>query len=88
MNINKFEQLVGKELNLIELSNELEALGCEDICNFGNLEDLLDDGNMVVATDNNGDEHIQIYYEVICKANIEEEAISASIVKIGNIEEF
>ncbi len=88
MNLEKFEKLIGQEMSVLELSNELQQLGCEDIGWFGNMGDLLDDGNMVVATDLAGEEHIQIYYNVIAKADENEESISASIVEITKIEEF
>ena len=52
------------------------------------MKDLLKDGNMVVATDENGEEHIQIYYDVTIMADENEESVHASFVKITAIEEF
>jgi hypothetical protein len=88
MKLEKFAGLVGKEMSVLELSNELQQLGCEDIGYFGNLKDLLEDGNMVVATDDQGEEHIQIYYDVTVMADENEEVTEASIVKITQIDEF
>ena len=88
MNLEKFAGLVEKEMSVLELSNELQKLGCEDIGCFGNLKDLLEDGNMVVATDDQGEEHIQIYYNVTAMADENEEVMEASIVKITQIDEF
>lgn len=88
MNLEKFEKLIGQEMSVLELSNELQQLGCEDIGWFGNMKDLLDDGNMVVATDLAGEEHIQIYYDVTEMAKEGEEVTEASFVKITKIEEF
>ena len=88
MNLEKFAGLVEEEMSVLELSNELQALGCEDIGYFGNMKDLLKDGNMVVATDENGEEHIQIYYDVTIMADENEESVHASFVKITAIEEF
>jgi len=88
MNLEKFEDLIGEEMSVLELSNKLQNRGCEDIGYFGNMKDLLDDGNMVVATDQAGEEHIQVYYDVTEMANENEEVIEASFVKITKIEEF
>jgi len=43
----KYKELIGFEGNITELSNKLQALDCEDICYFGNLSELMDDGNIV-----------------------------------------
>lgn len=82
----KFEQLIGFEGSVIELSNKLVDLGCEDICGFGNWDEILDDKNVIVATDACGEEHIQISFNVTIAAAEEDEVITASYVKINNIE--
>ena len=87
MDIKKFESLLNQELSIIELSNKLTALGCEDICYFGNWPDILSDGNVVVATDECGEEHIQIFFNVVFEAG-EDETIEATIIKINKVEEF
>lgn len=88
INLEKFKSLIGEELTIIELSNFLEDLGCEDICEFGNWADLLDDGDVVVATDEFGEENIHIFFKTTILANSEEESITSSYVKILNVEEF
>lgn len=87
MNIKKFEVLLNEELSIIDLSNELQQLGCEDISFFGNWEEILRDKNMIVATDQCGDEHIQIFFEIIFEAG-EDEVIEATIIKIVKVEEY
>lgn len=87
MNIKKFEVLLNEELSIIDLSNELQQLECEDICLFGNWEEILRDKNMIVATDQCGDEHIQIFFEIIFEAG-EDEVIEATIIKIVKVEEY
>jgi hypothetical protein len=87
MNIKKFEVLLNEELSIINLSNELQQLECEDICFFKNWEEILQDKNMVVATDQCGEEHIQIFFEIIFEAG-EDEVIEATIIKIVKVEEY
>lgn len=84
---NEFKELIGYEGSIIDLSNELQALGCEDICDFGNWEEILESGDVVVATDELGEEHIQIFFEVITR-NANDEVIEATYIKVTNIEEF
>ena len=88
LNIKMYQnELIGFEGTIIELSNKLVSLDCEDICEFGNWIELLEDKNMIVATDDWGDEHIQIYFEVITEAG-EGEIIEATSIKITDVEEF
>jgi len=47
----------------------------------------MDDGNIVVATDECGDNHIQLYFDILFTAG-DDEAIEATIVKITNVENF
>lgn len=42
---------------------------------------------MVVATDQCGEEHIQIFFEIIFEAG-EDEVIEATIIKIVKVEEY
>ena len=86
MNKN-FNELVGYEGSIIELSNKLVDLNCEDICEFGNWEEILEDGNVVVATDEFGEEHIQIFFDITFK-NGEDEIIEATNIKIIKVENF
>lgn len=79
--------IIGYEGSVIELSNELVALGCEDICEFGNWSDLLETGNVVIATDEFGEENIIMDFEVIYPSG-EDEVIEATIVKVINVQDF
>lgn len=88
INLEKFKSLIGEELTVIELSNYLTDLGCEDICEFGNWSDLLEDGDVVVATDEFGDENIHIFFETTILANDDSKDITDSYIKILNVEEF
>jgi len=88
MNVKKFKKLIGEEMSLGKLSVELQMLDCEDITDFGNLADLMDDGDMVVAVDPLGEEHIQVYYDINFLADTTEESILATILKVTKIEEF
>lgn len=86
--IEKFEwDLIGFEGTLIDVSNKLVSLGCEDICYFGNWEEILLDKNFIVATDNYGDEHLQIYFDVIEEVG-KDEIIESTIIKIIYFDEF
>lgn len=80
-------ELVNFEGPIIELSNKLQALNCEDICEFGNWEEILESGSVIVATDEAGEEHIQIHFEVVESAGAEE-VIEATVLKVTNIEEY
>lgn len=87
--LEKFECLIGKEMDIIQLSNELYTIEnkVDDICDFGNWEEILESGSVIVAIDECGEEHIQIYFDVIFTAG-EDERIEATIIKITNIEKF
>lgn len=63
--IEDFKFLIGIEIEVYTLSSELLALGCEDILFLGNLEYILDSGEMIVATDKDGDNNIRISFDVI-----------------------
>ena len=80
-------ELVNFEGSIIELSNKLQTLGCEDVCEFGNWKEILNDENVIVATDEQGEEHIQIYFEVVFEAG-DDEVIEATIIKINNVEKY
>lgn len=87
-NLEQFKGLIGIEYSVIELSSELVSLGCEDICEFGNWEEILNDGNVVVATDEEGENHIQIFFKVTILADVIEEKIEASYIEISDVIEF
>lgn len=81
------KKLIGSTLDVRELSNVLMAMGFEDICWFGNMKELLEDGNMIVA-DNNGENQIQIFYNVIIFADEDDEVIDASLINIIDVVGF
>ena len=85
--MERFEKLVNEEMSVIELSNKLQTLGCEDICDFGNWTEILKDGNVVVATDECGDNHIQIFFKITIESG-EDEVVEATEIKITNIENY
>lgn len=85
--MEKFKELIGKEINLCDLSNKLVAQGCEDIGWFGNFNEILFDGSMVVATDATGENHIIIYFDVLAWPAPDDTVLSA-IIKIASIERF
>ena len=79
--------LIGGEFSILELSNKLQGLGCEDIYYFENWEEILKDGNVIVATDEHGEEHIKIDFEIVYSSG-EDETIHATCIWITDIEEF
>lgn len=83
----EFKELIGYEGSIIDLSNKLQNLGCEDICDFGNWSEILDSGDVVVAIDEQGEEHIQLFFDVVFK-NGEDEVVEATIIKVTNVTDF
>lgn len=93
MNLEKFNDLIGQELNVLDLSNKLQSLGYLDICDKGNIEEIIESGSVVVDSIdsdyvNDDIEQIIVYYNVIHLAAENEKFIEASIVEITKIEEF
>lgn len=82
--IEDFKFLIGHEIEVYTLSNELIALGCEDILFLGNLEYILDSGEMIVETDESGDNGIQILFDVI-KEDVD---ITDTVIYIKDITEY
>lgn len=82
--IEDFKFLVGHEIDIYTLSSELIALGCEDILFLGNLEYILDSGEMIVATDESGDNNIRISFDVIR----EDADVTDTTIYIKNIDEY
>jgi hypothetical protein len=82
------KELIGYKGNIIELSNKLVSLGCEDICDFGNWDEIIDCGAVAVAIEDTGGlEHILISFDVIIKAE-QDEKIEATEIKITDVERF
>jgi len=84
---DKFKDLLGFEGSIIDLSNKLECLGCEDICYFSNWSEILEHRSVVVSTDECGDNHIKVHFDVTF-TNGEDEVIEATNIKITNIEKY
>ena len=82
--IEDFKFLVGIEIEVYTLSSELIALGCEDILFLGNLEYILDSGEMIVATDESGDNNIRISFDVIR----EDVDVTDTVIYIKDITEY
>ena len=88
MNIETIKnEILGREFSIIELSNKLQALRCEDICDFGNWNEILKDGNVIVADLKNYEDHVQIFFNIEVEAS-EDEHITATIIKITDVTEF
>lgn len=88
MNIETIKnEILGQEFSIIELSNKLQALGCEDVCDFGNWGEILKDGNVVIADSKNYENHIQIFFDIEVEAS-EDEHITATLIKITDVTEF
>lgn len=77
--------LVYFEGNIIELSNVLICLGYEDICEFGNWNEILDSGNVVVTKNESFTNEITIYFDIIGVAEAGKQA-EETIIKITDIE--
>lgn len=72
------KKLVGKEITLIDLSNELVELGYGDFFDqIGNLEEIIDLGSVTV------DEELNIWFTVV---ELNEE-LSSTIIKITSFDE-
>ena len=82
--IEDFKFLIGIEIEVYTLSSELIALGCEDILFLGNLEYILDSGEMIVATDESGDNNIRISFDVIR----EDVDVTDTVIYIKDITEY
>ena len=85
--MEKFKKLIGQEMSVLELSNELQKLNCEDVGYFGNMSEILESGSMIVATNEDGSEHVKIDFNAIIIAD-DNESILASMIKIIDISEF
>lgn len=82
------EELELNALTILELSDILQGFGCEAVAEFGNIEDIIDTGNVVVAIDGCGDERIIIEFDVEYRAGTGHESILSSVIIIASVEEF
>lgn len=83
--IEDFKFLIGIEIDVYTLSSELLALGCEDILFLGNLEYILYSGEMIVATDEEGEFNIRISFDVIRE---DEDDFTDTTIYIKDVTEF
>lgn len=82
--INKLSDIIhqGNEFTILKFSNLLQKLGYEDICNNGNIEEILESESIVVKSLIEGE--IIIYFMLIEK----NENILNNIVSIIEVDEF
>ena len=90
-NLSEIKDLIGQEMNILDLDNRMMAEGFLTEANSGVFEDCIRDGNIVYSetTDSLGNTEptIQIFFEVISLAS-EEEIIETSILRITEVTEF
>lgn len=82
--VEDFKFLIGHEIDVYTLSIELLEFGCEDILFLGNLEYILDSGEMIVATDEEGEDNIRISFDVIT----EDADVTDTTIYIKDITEY
>jgi hypothetical protein len=82
--VDKIDQLVGFEGNILELSKELQKFGVEDIYYFDNWGDIINEGNFVADFDDRGDIHVDVYFDVVHHAG-HNELTKESIVAVTDI---
>ena len=87
----ELENLVGQEMDILELDNRMEAEGFLSESNSGVFESCIQDGNIVYSesTDELGNTEptVQVFFDAVIKAS-DDEVIEASILKITSIEKF
>ena len=83
--------LIGMEMDIIELDNKMTKEGFLTEANSGVFESCIQDGNIVYSevTDDFGNTEptTQVFFDIINQAS-EEEVIEASTLKITSIEKF
>lgn len=87
---NEYKTLIGFKGNIIDLSNELQEMGFEDICyllKYGDMQEILENGDMAVSTDECQKKHIQILFEVLEVAT-SDEIIEATTIEITKVKEY
>ncbi len=88
---NELRELVGMEMNILELDNRMMALGFLTEADSGVFENCIQDGNIVYSeiTDDLGnvEPSIQICFKVIIPAS-DDEIVLASVLKITSVDEF
>lgn len=84
-------ELVGQEINILELDNKMMANGFLSESSSGVFQNCINDENIVYCEPvddlGNTDATIQIFFKVIIPARAGE-VIEASVLKITNVEEF
>lgn len=82
--VDKIDQLIGFEGNILELSKELQKFGVENIYYFDNWGDILNEGNFVADFDDRGDMHVDVYFDVVHHAG-HNELTKQSIIAVTDV---
>jgi len=82
--VDKIDQIIGFEGNILELAKELQKFGVENIYYFDNWGDIINDGNFVADFDNNGDIHVDVDFDVVHHSG-HNERIKESIITVTDI---
>jgi hypothetical protein len=82
--IDKIDQIVGFEGNILELSKELQRLGAEDVYYFDNWGDIIDEGNFIADFDDRGDIHADVYFDVVHHSG-HNELIKETIIAVTDV---
>ena len=90
MNMKKFKKFIGEECTVLDLSNELIDLGCDDICNKGELSWLIKEENSISVSTKEFDETYDSYKELNFNFKVihDDEDINKVVVKIIDVEEI
>ncbi len=82
--VDKIDQLIGFEGNILELSKELQKFGVENIYYFNNWSDIINEGNFVADFDDRGDIHVDVYFDVVHHAG-HNELTKESIIAVTDV---
>ena len=90
MDMKKFKEFIDKEYSVLDLSNELIDLGCDDICNIGELSWLIKEENSISVSTKEFDETCDSYKELNFDFKMvqDDEDINKVVVKIISVEEI
>lgn len=85
-----FKEFIEKEYSVLDLSNELIYLGCDDICDIGDLKWLIKNEKNISVSTKEYDEIFGNYKELNFQLDIIEENddINKLIIKVIDVEEL
>lgn len=83
-NVDKIDQIVGFEGNILELSRELQKFGVEEIYYFDNWGDIINEGNFIADFDGRGDMHVDVSFDVVHHAG-HNELIKETIIAVTDV---